>query len=293
MNRCFCVSKKYIMSYYTTLWIFLVTSVFVNHAIMDFDGQMGFAMHDPYKKKNSETMKCLRQLFYQNYPLLSQPEKLPIIPKIIHLIWLGDQAPSELFYRCLESIRTHMPSWYCKIWRDEDVSQLKLINQNYFDAAQSYAEKADIVRYELLHEFGGLYLDTDVILIKSIEPLHYAYEFYVGIQPTDLRDELGNAVIGSVPGHPILKECIKGIKNAAHYSSVNKRTGPSFLKYHFLKQVKKGPERIIAFPKSCMYPLDFTKRHFSYEEALRMVTPESYTLHFWEGSWRDDKRGQP
>lgn len=59
-----------------------------------------------------------------------------------------------------------------RLWRDADVAALDMINRDAFDAAKTMAQKADILRLEILYQYGGIYLDTDVEPVKSVAPLY-------------------------------------------------------------------------------------------------------------------------
>ena len=56
-------------------------------------------------------------------------------------------------------------------------------NKHLLDKVCSYAEKANIVRYELLNIFGGVYLDSDIEALRSLIPFHQKFDFYVGVEP--------------------------------------------------------------------------------------------------------------
>src|SRR5437867_4300593 len=126
------------------------------------------------------------------------------IPLIIHQIWLGSPVP-EQFKPLQETIIEHHAGWEYVLWTDERVKELTLHNQELFDRATNFGEKSDILRYELLYQFGGLYLDIDIACVKSLEDLHRTYDFYIGWQPDDTgHKQLGTGVIGCRPGHWLL-----------------------------------------------------------------------------------------
>jgi len=88
-----------------------------------------------------------------------------MIPKIIHQIWLGDQSlrPAKL----MSTWPTNNPSWEYKIWTDDNLPTI--INRDHFESyGDNQVGKANILRYEILKQFGGFYVDADS---KSLEPL--------------------------------------------------------------------------------------------------------------------------
>ena len=79
------------------------------------------------------------------------------IPKIFHIIWIGPNPYPFGEYK--ESWLKHNPHWELKYWNNDNLPDL--YNQKIFDLIPSWAGKADILRYELLYRYGGLYSDAD------------------------------------------------------------------------------------------------------------------------------------
>ncbi|MBS0648451.1 MAG: hypothetical protein JSS10_04400 [Verrucomicrobia bacterium] len=74
-------------------------------------------------------------------------------------------------------------------------------------------EKSDVLRFEILYQEGGVYVDHDANCLQPFKGMHGAYDFYCGLEvphPTvvGLNVTAGNGVIGSRPGHPLVKQVI-------------------------------------------------------------------------------------
>ena len=159
----------------------------------------------------------LMDFFEQQYQSTNFRKMVPSstlrIPKIIHQIWIGDSVPEEL-RAFQESWKLFHSDWEYRLWTQDDIPYLDLYNADLIEQAQNPAEKADLLRYELLYRFGGVYIDMDEECLQPFDVLHYMYDFYIGIQPLDTGIvQLGIGVIGSCPGHPMLKACIESIAN--------------------------------------------------------------------------------
>ena len=242
--------------------------------------------YDEKAPNQNPLINFCRSLYEKNNLNHLKPLKDPIIPKIVHIIWVGPKTPPPIFDKCLESIQKYLPGWECKVWRDEDIPALNLRNQKYYDEESNYGAKADILRYELLHMFGGVYLDVDFVLLQPLDILHHTYEFYTGMMPLGLKAIMTNGIIGAVPGHPILEYCIESIKSHRHPVSVLRRTGPIHFEQAFYKVAKRlTDERIIAFPRSFFFPLDITNRRSNLEQVKALTKPEAFAVHYWSGSW--------
>jgi mannosyltransferase OCH1-like enzyme len=91
------------------------------------------------------------------------------IPKILHFIWIGNNIIPTIYIKYIESWIDHHPDYKYCIWNDDNIP--KLINQNLYDSTNVYAMKADILRYEILYFFGGIYVDCDFLCLRNIDEL--------------------------------------------------------------------------------------------------------------------------
>ena len=86
---------------------------------------------------------------------------MPHIPRCIHQIWVGPNPvpeKSDTFIRDLK--RLHSPRFEYRLWTDADVTPENFSNYNWIMKTSCYAQKADIMRYEILYNHGGVYFDT-------------------------------------------------------------------------------------------------------------------------------------
>jgi len=229
-----------------------------------------------------ELYKFFRNLYNEHSPLQFTPDDQPRIPRIIHQIWLGSPVP-EVFQKYIKTWKENHPGWKYKLWTDADVKKLKLHNQELYDKATNYGEKSDILRYEILYRAGGVYVDMDFECLRSLDLFHYTYDFYVGIQPLDsFYLQLNNALIGSAPKHPILKQCIDGMKANEHIKSIPAKTGPIHLTKCFFELAGKGDRRDIALPALYFYPLTCFAKVC---EREKWIKEGAYAVHHWARSW--------
>ncbi|HVW99471.1 MAG TPA: glycosyltransferase [Candidatus Babeliaceae bacterium] len=239
-----------------------------------------------YLPKEKTTYEALRKLYRTNHPSKVNPSTKPRIPKIIHQVWLGSPFP-EKYKKYRETWLKHHPDWKYKLWTDSDIKELKLYNQAAYDAATNYGEKSDIVRYEILYRYGGLYIDTDFECLKPFDIFHNRYTFYTGIMRIK-PVKMANGLIASIPKHPILRQCIETlhpIKAHPFLDTVN-RTGPTHFSQCFLEYIKENPNDIIALPISYFYAIPLKIGCYTNQEQVEeWIRPESYALHYWASSW--------
>lgn len=212
------------------------------------------------------------------------------IPQIIHQIWISDASSDELpeeLKAFQQSIKDLHPNWHYQLWTQDDIEHLNLANKDLIDQAQNPAEKSDLMRYELLYKFGGVYLDADCQMLQPLDMLHYMYDFYIGLQPLDTGIvQLGIGVIGSKPQHPMIEKCIKSVRknyiNPKLRDCLTARTGPIHFTRIFVKYANKYGMRDIAFPAHYFYPLGSTKTQL-FENHWASIG--SFTIHHWAKTW--------
>jgi inositol phosphorylceramide mannosyltransferase catalytic subunit len=228
---------------------------------------------------------------YEKHALQAKSSEKTRIPKIIHQIWLGSPLPEK--YKALQkSWIDHHPDWEYRLWTDESLKDFKLHNQALYDSAVNWGEKADILRYEILYRYGGLYVDTDFECVRAFDILHQQFDFYSGlfnVERTSMSPRIGNGLIACIPGHPILKECMcmSGEGPRDNCDMIQLRTGPGHFTACFLKHAKEGQLKNVAFPFTYFYPLPATKREeiTCFEEKEKWLYDETFAIHYWEASW--------
>lgn len=235
-----------------------------------------------YFKKDKQWMDYLHEHYEAYNPTKVEPQSAPLIPKIIHQAWLGSPFP-EKYKKWQESWQKHHPDWEYILWTDEKVKELKLQNQEAFEKAKSFGTKTDILRYELLYQFGGLYIDTDFECFKPMDIFHHRYSFYCGVLPETVF-AVCSGFIASAPRHPILKALLDKITlpKSNYWEAVSLATGPLMTTPIFMNYVSECDDASwMVFPCSYLFPMPI---HPKFKPST-YIKPESYALHHYEGSW--------
>jgi len=233
-----------------------------------------------------------KNIYEQHGHLRATTQSTLKIPKIIHQIWLGSPVP-ESFKELQQSwIDHHMErGWLYKLWTDEDVAQMNLYNQEFYDATDNYGVKSDILRWEILCIFGGVYVDMDYECLQPLDELHYLYDFYTALQPLDTAFiQLGAALCGSRPNHPILQHCIETIKNDWHHKGAPKKTGPVHFTKSFYAMANHDGNIDIAFPALYFYPLGCQE---TIENRVIWTQQGAFAVHWWAKSWMPKNYRRP
>jgi len=181
------------------------------------------------------------------------------IPKIIHQIWYGFQpAPLEWMNGWKDNFCKKY-GWKYMLWTEKETLAFGLKNKKEFDATDSYQQKSDIARYEIVHRYGGWYLDCDMIYlghdIEKIIPFYTSN--FVGVQEYPSAAKIGapycsNGCFAAVSNYPALGEMIQKIPSRVLMNTEHAwiKTGPQLMN-QCLREV------ITLIPYSYVFPTDF------------------------------------
>ena len=94
-----------------------------------------------------------------------------MIPRILHYCWFGGKEMPQETKDCIASWQKYMPDWEYKLWNEDNfnVDSIPYTKEAHMSGKMAFV--SDYVRLVALHDEGGVYLDTDVELFKSLEPL--------------------------------------------------------------------------------------------------------------------------
>lgn len=241
--------------------------------------------YDQDRQDNSLAWHVVRSLYQRNY--IGNLHKCNVsIPKKIHQIWLGGNFPTE-YVKYANTWKQHNPEWEYKLWTEVDFDQVKIPNRKLFNSIMNVAQKSDFLRYHILNQYGGLYVDTDFECLKSFDDFAYL-DFYTGIgYPKELELYIG--LIASVPHHPILEHIIKKmtvVKYGGRWRNIFHTTGSFFFTRMFLEMVSADTTGVVAFPMDFFYPFPNNVRKEANIDPYFYITGCTYAIHHWAVSWR-------
>lgn len=227
----------------------------------------------------------------------ANPPAASPIPPTIHFIWLGS-APSEATLELIATWKYHHPGWEIILWDDEKAQKLSWSDghsHSAFNDAKSFAEKADILRYNILYQFGGIYSDVDFLCLKSFNDLiAQGLTLFAGQETNKVCSSDGktlclcNGLIGAAKGSSIIKKCIDNIitQEEAPTKDLRARTGPLLFTQACREGLQEAKEKVLILPCSYFYPLPYIYRRIPPKEILlHFVAAESLALHLWNESW--------
>lgn len=198
------------------------------------------------------------------------------IPKIIHYCWFGGAEEDPLIVACKESWARELPDYEIKRW-DESNVDLKLPFLASWYRQKKWAFIADYVRLKALYDQGGIYLDTDIEVVRSFDPL-LSHSAFVG---EESPNRICNAVIGAVAGHSFLSDCIQYMEQQWS-SGKSFKIGPEVI--HSV--MSQNSYDIEVLPCQSFYPYNpYDKSRPVSILLYQNVTAETYAIHHWNKSW--------
>lgn len=134
------------------------------------------------------------------------------IPKVIHQFWGGRDFPEEyVAYR--DSWLEHNPEWKLQVWSPDNLFNLRLREQydraeEWVMADNAWQHRSNIVRFEALERFGGVWADSDVECLRPLDPLLEGVDVFVGLS---VKGGVQPAVLGCVPKHRFMRQLIEAL----------------------------------------------------------------------------------
>ena len=213
----------------------------------------------------------------------------PLIPKVIHYCWFGGNPIPDKYKAWIESWHKFCPDYEIKEWNESnyDITKNKYMHQAYEQKRWGFVP--DYARLDIIYNYGGIYLDTDVEIVSSFDELLYQKGF-AGFE-TEQFVALGLG-FGAVPKLPIIKEMMDYYEDKQFVNedgSLNLIASPRLqtdvLLRHGLQQ--NGEYQVVdgltIFPEKMLCGKN---------ERLRRIMLKPYTrsIHHYDGSWMDEEQ---
>ena len=201
-----------------------------------------------------------------------------MIPKKIHYIWFGKGEKNERVKQCIESWKKYLPDYEIIEWNEDNFD----INYNDF-TKNAYANKkwafvSDVARLWVLYNEGGIYMDTDVEVYKSLDPF-LNDEGFTGFE--DVHYPV-TATLGAVKGNPVIKLMLD------YYNCIDFKlyeNWQDYIKYQETNTcIMSNIFSLLGIDRdnNCTQRL----RHFTiYPQSYFFTKDEGWTWHSFNGSW--------
>ncbi|AGK52658.1 glycosyltransferase family 32 protein [Bacillus sp. 1NLA3E] len=205
------------------------------------------------------------------------------IPKVIHYCWFGRNEKPKIVNKCIASWKKNLPDYELVEWSEEnfDINVNSYIKEAY--RSGKFAFVSDYVRVHALYYYGGIYLDTDVEVFKSFDPLLHHDSFW-GFEQENF---IATSTIGASKGNSLIKiflDSYNGKKfneNGTNNELTNVAIITEILKNKGLKMdgtFQEMPGIATFFPQPYFSPYD-------YINCRNFITENTYAMHHFYKSW--------
>lgn len=201
-----------------------------------------------------------------------------MIPKIIHYCWLSNDPIPPKLQLCMDSWKKYLPDYEFMLWNFErfDINQSLWVRQAF--EVKKYAFAADYIRLYAVYHYGGIYMDMDVEVCKSFNPL-LSREYILGYE-TQIGIEAG--IFGGEKGAKWLKKCLDYYENKEFVLDNQKfdtRTLPKIM-FELLADERAYFD---------ILPFEYLTAK-SYRTGKIVRTNNTYSIHHFAGSWTTKKQ---
>lgn len=213
-----------------------------------------------------------------------------MIPKIIHYCWFGKNPIPKSALNCIDSWKKYCPNFEIIEWNEKkfDIDSHKFVKECY--ELKKYGFIVDVLRMYVLKEFGGIYLDTDVEFIKSIDNNIFNKVAFIGFEQ---KNYIGVGIVGSVKNGKFVNQVYDSYKDRSFKDErgmpKTSFTGPVGVTEILKKEgfLLDGTYQEVDNYLT-VYPTDFFAPK-NYMNGITEITKNTITIHHYDASWHDSK----
>lgn len=216
-----------------------------------------------------------------------------MIPKIIHYCWFGGNPLPDSVQKCIKSWKKFLPDYEIKEWNESnfDVNMIPFTREAY--AAKKYAFVSDVARFFILYNEGGLYFDTDVEVVSSLDDI-LTHGAYMGVEVPS-KDGSMPAVnpglgLAAEAGNKVLK-AVLDYYETKHFEDEHGVQLPGTVVFHTTQVLKsqfalQPNNEIQSLDGVTIYPQDFFNP-FNDATGVLNKTKNTRSIHWYSKTWID------
>ena len=213
-----------------------------------------------------------------------------MIPKKIHYCWVGGNPLPESAKKCIKSWKKYCPDYEIIEWNEQNYDFTAVPYMKEALEAKKWGFVPDYARLDIVYIHGGIYLDTDVEIVRSFDPL-LELPGFAGFQ--DEKEVNFGQGFGAEAGNPVLKTVMESY-NGMHFlkpdgdpnltPSPQLNTETLVMKYGLLPNDSfQELNGMTVFPKEYFCPKSFA-------DGVLRKTKNTYSIHHFDASWYDNEQ---
>lgn len=201
-----------------------------------------------------------------------------MIPKIIHYIWVGGKEKPVDIKRCMDTWKKHLEGYKVIEWNESnfDIEQHPFVKAAY--EAKKWAYVSDYIRAYAIYNYGGIYLDTDILLLDNFDDF-LNHRAFVGFENPNYPF---TAAFGAEKGHPLVKDMLDYYDELDTYHFDFKNNNTISVSDILINKYgcKVGNMYQVLKEGIAVYP----------DTILCNPSEKSVSIHVFTGTWLDEKK---
>lgn len=232
-------------------------------------------------------MMCITNFKNTKYRGAVKESSYQKIPKVIHYMWLGKKEMPEKWKVCIDSWKTYCPDYEIQRWDESnyDIHKNQYMSQAYH--AGMYGFVPDYARLDILYQYGGIYMDTDVQLIKNLDDMLYQ-DAFCGVEKWQTLNFGG--LSGSVKGSNAIEKMLEERERLSFFNTDGSKNMNTCGYFDTLTAMKYG-YRITGKNQKILdmniYSYDYF-HPYDYMSGQLAKTLNTYSIHHFNGGWLDE-----
>ncbi len=200
------------------------------------------------------------------------------IPRKIHYCWYGNAPVSDLGRRCIQTWRETMPQYSVEAWDERRLPATSPYAKIAY-RQKKFAFVADYMRLQILYQEGGIYLDTDVEVVRPFDEL-LDQSLFFGLQSPG---SVGVSVIGATKGHPFLLTVLEALDREASSGRPAFQPLPELVTAMVASAAGDVPK---LFDEDYFYPYNpYSPVPVKRKPLQSNMSERTFCVHHWEGTW--------
>lgn len=207
------------------------------------------------------------------------------IPKVIHYCWFGNNKKPQIVEKSIKSWKEKLPDYEIKEWNEENfkIDDFQFTREAY--KSKKWAFVSDYCRVWVLYNYGGIYLDTDIEVVKNLDGFLNDSSF----GGVEFDANINFAIWGCKKNDSFLKVVLDRYDNLDFLKNIDNLDNITIplvvteeaekLGFKLTKEIVEFGDGVKIYPKQFFYP-----KENSWEEVE--ITKDTYTIHHYEGSWK-------
>ena len=210
-----------------------------------------------------------------------------MIPKRIHFCWFSREEYPDNIKKCLNTWHEILPDYEIIKWDGDnfDFSVNKYAQEAYENKKWAFA--SDYVRLYVLYHYGGIYLDSDIEVLKSFDPL-LENKAFTGFES---QGSVAAWIFGTEKSNPIFKEFLEHYENRSFVKPDGKfdvTPNPIPISKICAKHGMKNIDEMQVLDEITIYPERFFSGKSIVDGKIR-ITNDTYTIHHFDGTWQSER----